>query len=163
MNDDPTLPPRRPAPGDPVIPGDPVVPVVPGDPVVPAPADAVILPPGADADVLHEEERTRVLRDGSVVREVDRVEGHSSARDRLPWILVGLLLLVLVGGVAVWLLTRSSTKAVPAVVGLRIDNAVTRLQADGFKVQIARKANAKSPGIVFGQNPAGAAKADSGS
>ncbi|MDX6572957.1 MAG: eukaryotic-like serine/threonine-protein kinase [Gaiellales bacterium] len=161
LDDDPTLPPRRPGPDEPLVPGDPVVPA--RDPVVPPPADAVILPPDADADVVHQEERTRVLRDGSVVREVDRVEGHSTARDRLPWILVALLLLALVGGVAVWLLTRSSSKAVPAVVGLRIDDAVTRLQGDGFKVSIARQANAKSPGIVFGQNPAGSAKVDSGS
>jgi beta-lactam-binding protein with PASTA domain len=84
-------------------------------------------------------------------------------RERLPWILVAVLVVVIVGGVAVWLLTRSSTKPVPAVVGLRIDNAVTRLQADGFKVEITRQSNARAAGVVFGQNPAADAKADSGS
>jgi eukaryotic-like serine/threonine-protein kinase len=114
---------------------DPAKPPEPGDPGSP-----VILPPSAD--VAPENERSR---------------------QRLPWILSGVLLLIIVGGFAVWFATRSSGKAVPAVVGLRIDNAVTRLQADGFKVEIARQSNAKQPGVVFGQNPAADAKANSGS
>ena len=127
------------------------------------PNDPVILPPGAEVDVVHEEERARVLADGSVVREGRRVEQHSSGRERLPWILIALLLALLIGGFAVWYFTRSDAKAVPAVVDLRIDEAVTRLQADGFKAEIARQSSAKQPGIVFGQNPAADAEADSGS
>jgi beta-lactam-binding protein with PASTA domain len=159
MEDDPTTPIR---PADPAIP--------PGETevvhseertrVIPR-TDPVILPD--DADVMHEQERTRVLADGTRVREVDRVEHHSRMRERLPWILIALLLALIVGGFAVWYFTRSSTKPVPAVVGLRIDNAVTRLQGDGFKVRITRQSNAKSPGLVFGQDPAAGVKADSGS
>ncbi|MDP9257498.1 MAG: PASTA domain-containing protein [Actinomycetota bacterium] len=132
------------------------------DPTNPVrPVDPVILPP--DSEVVHEEERTRVLDNGTRLREVDRIEQRSRTRELLPWILIALLVALLVGGFAVWYFTRSSTKPVPAVVGLRIDNAVTRLQADGFKVQIARQSNAKPPGVVFGQNPAADTKADSGS
>jgi serine/threonine-protein kinase len=122
-------------------------------------------PPGADADVnvVHQEERTRVLADGTVVQEGYRVEQQSRMRERLPWILMALLLAILIGGFAVWYFTRSDTKPVPAVVGLRIDDAVARLQGDGFKTQIARQSNAKQPGIVFGQNPAADDDADSGS
>jgi beta-lactam-binding protein with PASTA domain len=127
----------------------------------PDPRRPVIVPPVTDA--VHEEERERVLPDGTRIRETDRLEQHSGMRDRLPWILIGLLVVVIIGGVAVWYFTRSSTKPVPAVVGQRIDDAVTRLQGDGFKVQIARQSNARPPGVVFGQNPAAGAKADSGS
>jgi serine/threonine-protein kinase len=132
------------------------------------PAGPVILPPvppgsDVDLDVLREEERTRVLPDGTVVRERERVEQRSRVRELLPWILIALLLALLIGGFAVWYFTRSSTKPVPAVVGLRIDDAVTRLQGDGFKVQITRQSNAKPPDLVFGQNPAPDTKADEGS
>jgi beta-lactam-binding protein with PASTA domain len=135
-------------------PGDP------GNPVVLPP-----VPPGSDVDVdvVQEEERTHVLPDGTVVRERARVEQRSRVRELLPWILIGLLLALLVGGFAVWYFTRSSTKPVPAVVGLRIDDAVTRLQQDGFKVQIARQSNAKPTCVVFGQDPAPDTKADEGS
>ncbi len=119
--------------------------------------DPLIVPPAPDeVDVraVHEEERVRVMPDGSVVREVDRIEQRSAFRDRLPWILLALVALIIVIGGVVWYATRSSNKTVPAVVGLRIDAAVTRLQADGFKVQIQRQSNARPAGVVFGQNPA---------
>ncbi|MDX6597442.1 MAG: eukaryotic-like serine/threonine-protein kinase [Gaiellales bacterium] len=122
-------------------------------------------PPGADADVnvVHREERTRVLPDGTVVQEGYRVEQQSRMRERLPWILIALLLALLIAGFAAWYFTRSETRPVPGVVGLRIDEAVTRLQSDGFKVQIARQSNAKPPDVVFGQNPAANTKVDKGS
>jgi beta-lactam-binding protein with PASTA domain len=116
-----------------------------------------------DVDVVHEEERVRMLADGSVLRETDRIEQRSTFRDRLPWFLLALVGLILAVGVIVWFVTRSSSKAVPAVVGLRIDTAVTRLQQDGFKAQIVRQSNTRAAGVVFGQNPAAATKHDDGS
>ena len=61
------------------------------------PAHPVILPPDADVevDVVREQERTRVLPDGTRVREVDRVEHRSRVRELLPWILIALLLVLL--------------------------------------------------------------------
>jgi beta-lactam-binding protein with PASTA domain len=62
---------------------------------------------------------------------------------------------VIIAGLGTWYFTKGSDKkAVPAVVGLRIDAAVERLQADGFKLQTQRASSARAPGIVFGQNPA---------
>ena len=139
----------------------------PRDPRAPGdqPRPVIVPPPDADADVnvVHEEARTRVLPDGTVVRETDRVEQQSSMRDRLPWILTALLAAVIIAGAAVWFFTKSSSKPVPAVVGLKIDAAVTQLQGDGFKVQITRQSSAKAAGIVFGQNPAASQDADEGS
>jgi beta-lactam-binding protein with PASTA domain len=122
-------------------------------------------PPDPDGEVavVHEEARTRVLADGTVLREVERVEERSRTREMLPWFLIALLAVLLAGGLAVWYFTRATTKPVPAVLGLRIDAAVARLQDDGFKAEIARQSNAKPTGIVFGQNPAAAAKEDEGS
>jgi beta-lactam-binding protein with PASTA domain len=129
--------------------------------------DPLIVPPvqpdEVDVRAVHEEERVRVLPDGSVLREVDRVEQRSSFRDRLPWILLALAAVIIVVGGVVWYATRSSSKTVPSVVGLRIDAAVTRLQSDGFKVQLQRQSNARAAGIVFGQNPAASTSHGDGS
>ena len=122
-------------------------------------------PPGADAefDVVQEERRTRVLPDGTVVEEGYRVEQRSTMRDRLPWIIIGVLAAILIAGIATWYFTRSDTKPVPGVVGLSVDDAVTKLQADGFKVEIVRQSNDQAAGVVFGQNPAANTDADEGS
>ena len=122
-------------------------------------------PPGADAevDVVQEERRTRVLPDGTVVEEGYRVEQRSSMRDRLPWIIIGVLAAILIAGIATWYFTRSDTKPVPGVVGLQVDDAVTKLQADGFKAEIVRQSNDQASGVVFGQNPAANTDADEGS
>src|SRR4051812_150230 len=71
-------------------------------------------PPGADAevDVVQEQRRTRVLPDGTVVEDGYRVEQRSSMRDRLPWIIIALLLGILIAGLAAWYFTRSDTKPV---------------------------------------------------
>ncbi len=116
-----------------------------------------------DVNAVHEEERVRVLPDGTVLRESDRIEQRSRFRDWLPWLLLALVGLILAVGLIVWYVSRSSSKAVPAVVGLRVDAAVTKLQDDGFKVQIVRQSNAHAAGVVFGQNPAAATKHDDGS
>jgi beta-lactam-binding protein with PASTA domain len=116
-----------------------------------------------DVNAVHEEERVRVLPDGSVLRETDRVEQRSRFRDWLPWLLLALVGLLIAIGLIVWYVGRSSSRTVPAVVGLRIDAAVSRLQQDGFKVQIARQTNARAAGIVFGQNPAAGTRHDKGS
>jgi hypothetical protein len=145
-----------------------VPPVVPGD-VRYVREERVIAdgpaPLAGDVDVnaVHEEERVRVLADGTVLREVDRVEQRSRFRDWLPWLLLALVGLVLAVGLLVWYLNRSSSKPVPAVVGLRLDAALSRLQQDGFKVQVTRQSNARPAGVVFGQNPAASTKLDDGS
>jgi beta-lactam-binding protein with PASTA domain len=124
-----------------------------------------LAPPVGDVDVnaVHEEERVGVLPDGSVLRETDRIEQRSHFRDRLPWVLLALVGLLIAIGLVIWYVGRSSSKTVPAVVGLRIDAAVSRLQQGGFKVQIARQSNARAAGVVFGQNPAAETKHDDGS
>ena len=145
------------------------------DPIVQRPDETSIQPPpppvpppyhdpDADVSVSHEEERVRVLPDGTVLRETDRVEEQQSwFRRNLPWVLIGVLLVIIAAALVVWLVTRSDSKSVPTVVGMQSDDAINHLQDDGFKVQITRAPNARAVGIVFAQNPAGGASADSGS
>jgi serine/threonine-protein kinase len=86
-------------------------------------------------------------------------------RENLPWILIAVLGVVILAGVGVWLLTRSSSsgKPVPAVVGLRLDAAVNSLADDGFKAQITRQANPRQVGVVFSQDPGATTSARLGS
>jgi beta-lactam-binding protein with PASTA domain len=123
-----------------------------------------VLPDADEVNVMHEEERVRVLPDGTVIRERDRVEQEQSwFRRYLPWILIAILGLLIIAGLVLWYVTKSDTKTVPTVVGLRSDAAVNRLQNDGFKVQIVPQSSTRPAGVVFGQNPAGGASVSKGS
>jgi beta-lactam-binding protein with PASTA domain len=143
------------------------------DPIVQRPDETRIQPPprvpplndpDVDVNVMHEEERVRVLPDGTVMRETDRVEQQDSwVRRYLPWILIAVLGVLIIVGLVLWYVTKSDNKNVPAVVGLRVDDAVNRMQNDGFKVQIARQSNARPAGVVFGQNPGGGTSTGKGS
>jgi serine/threonine-protein kinase len=129
----------------------------------PPPRRVAPLPDADDVNVLHEEERVRVLPDGTVMRETDRIEQEQSwFRRYLPWILIAILGLLIIVGLVLWYVTRSETKTVPTVVGLSVEGAVNQLQNDGFKVQIARQSSSRPAGVVFGQNPAGGASANKG-
>ena len=70
---------------------------------------------------------------------------------------------LIIAGLVLWYVTKSESKPVPPVVGLRSDAAVNRLQADGFKVQIVPQSSTRPAGVVFGQNPASGASVDKGS
>ena len=106
-------------------------------------------------------ERTVVDRRAPV--EETRVVRRRRPRPLIwPWLL--LLLLVVLGGLgALWYFTRDTSKPVPDVVGSTLDVAVSRLESDGFKTDIAR-ANADRPaGEVYEQSPSAGAQADEGS
>jgi serine/threonine-protein kinase len=78
----------------------------------------------------------------------------SRFREYLPWALIAILGVLLLGVLGIWYFTRGSdSRAVPAVVGLKIDDAVARLQDDGFRVATQRQSNVRASGTVFGQNP----------
>ena len=79
-------------------------------------------------------------------------------------IAVGAVLLLLLVGVVVWLLLASNdTKAVPAVQGLPLEQAVQRLESAGFEVDIANEPSDAPSGPVFAQDPAAGTDADEGS
>lgn len=75
------------------------------------------------------------------------------------WALV--VLAVLVGLLIAWAATRSNTVEVPNVVGETSDAAVTKLNDEGFKVNVEREKNPSVPNNqVFQQNPSGEADQD---
>ena len=122
------------------------------DPVTPP-----VGPPVAPGDEIEEElvpvrvvERERVERgpDGTLERRLDRVE-HAPVRRRRRMYGIGpvlLLILALALGAiaAAWYFTRSDEKPVTNVVGLQADDAVSRLQDDGFKADIFERAGLDS-------------------
>ena len=146
---------------------DPAGPV-PGEPVVPPP------PPGAEGEivdvgpgVVSETEQVEVLADGTVERRLDRVEQPAVARRRsgpnIAAALLAILLIVLAIVAAAWYLSRETEKAVPSVVGLTLDEAVQRLQDEGFKSDISSNPNPEDEGIVYEQDPGSGSMAEEGS
>jgi serine/threonine-protein kinase len=85
------------------------------------------------------------------------------ARDVWPWLV---LFAVLVGaGIVVWLfVVRDESKGpvVPAVVGLRQQQAIPRLTARGFRVKAIVGPARERRGIVVSQAPGGGARLDKG-
>jgi eukaryotic-like serine/threonine-protein kinase len=127
--------------------------------------DRVVIPgdPDVTPGAVHEEERVGVRPDGSVVREFDRIEQPPvDRRNRWPWI-IALVLLLILAGLAIWYFTRDEKATVAPVVGQTATTAVARLQQDGFQTQIVRRVSVRRPGTVVGEQPAGGSKADKGS
>ena len=121
------------------------------DPLTGGPVEEVV--PG----VASERERVRTLPDGSVERRLDRVEQPAEVRRRSSPNLVPALLIILalaLGAIAAaWWFTRDTEKEVPGVVGLSLDQAVQRLQDEGFKSDISSQANEAEEGTVYEQRP----------
>ena len=136
------------------------------------PADVVPPPPFPDEiveeapGIVSETERVRTNPDGSFTRELDRVEQPPLQRRRVnpvgPILLV-FLIAVLAALAALWYFTQEDEKAVPAVEGLALDDAVARLQDEGFKTNIVSQASSREQGIVFDQRPEGSVQAEEGS
>ena len=141
----------------------------------PLPGESVVAPPLAGAGeiievapgLVAETERVEVLPDGSVERTLDRVEQPAVARRRsgpnLGAALLVILLVALGAIAAAWYLTRETAKDVPAVVGLPLDQAVQRLQDEGFKSDISSSPNPEDEGIVYEQRPSSGSSAEEGS
>lgn len=137
-----------------------------GEVIAPAPMPGEVVEE-VGPRVVTEHERVRVEDDGSVTRRVDRVEQDPVVRRTRRSSLVPALLIILalaLGGIAAaWYFTQSTTKTVPAVEGLALDNAVARIQDEGFKADIVSEPNPAPQGTVFRQNPTAGTKRDKGS
>jgi serine/threonine-protein kinase len=103
--------------------------------------------------------------DGDRVNEYDGEDPHGDDHGPgiWPW-LVGLLILLLIGGgVAAFLLTRPDKSLVPTVVGLPLQVAQTKIQEEGFTPNVLYENNAAQKNNVIGQSPLGGANVNSGS
>jgi len=113
---------------------------------------------------LPDEQTTLVRDDDTVVLKREEVEPRRRRplQDPGPWLLL-LLILVLGGLAAFWVFSRTDTKEVPDLVGLPLDEAVSRLEADGFHTDLSEQASERPRGTVAEQDPAAGTEADDGS
>jgi serine/threonine-protein kinase len=124
--------------------------------------DAPPLDRDDDVRLISQDERITVDPDGAVRRDVDRIERTPRRTPLWPALLV-LLALVAAGLAALWYFTRDEQTAVPAIEGLALDEAINRLQDDGFKADVTSRASEEPEGIVINQRPAAGTDADEGS
>jgi len=160
-------------PDDPTLTGERVVEVQEVVTTEPQPIPPEFVPPhpGGPVDeplgprVVTENENVRVNEDGSVSRSVARVEQDPPRRRRSPLVPALLIILgiALAAIAAAWYFSMSDSKPVPAVTGLALDDAVARLQDEGFKADITSQPNDAPQGIVFRQDPAAGVDKDEGS
>lgn len=131
------------------------------DPVPPSYLNPAVSP-ALDAVVLRALQREPYERypdADSFIAALDEAEadpGEPAARPRPWWKWLLVVLAVLAGLLIAWGATRSHTVEVPDVVGSSSDDAVSKLNAEGFKVEVDREHNPDVPNNqVFRQDPSG--------
>ena len=131
------------------------------DPVPPSYYNPAVSP-ALDAVVLRALQREPYERypdADSFIAALDEAEadpGEPAARPRPWWKWLLVVLAVLAGLLIAWGATRSHTVEVPDVVGSSSDDAVSKLNAEGFKVEVDREHNPDVPNNqVFRQDPSG--------
>src|SRR5262245_29544706 len=89
---------------------------------------------------------------------------QGGSRNTTIAIVLGAVALVLAAGAIAWIvLGGGDTREVPRVEGLLLDDAVNRLQSEGFEVDVATEPNDAPSGTVFAQDPTAGTQADEGS
>ena len=78
-----------------------------------------------------------------------------------PWLLA-LLLLVVVGGIAWFVLTREDKTTMPRVVGLTEQQARARIAESALEVDVGRRPSRRARGIVFAQSPGAGTQLEEG-
>ena len=83
-------------------------------------------------------------------------------RNLWPWLLALLLVALLAGGAAAYLLTRTKRVVVPPVTGEMLNLARTQLENVGFSVSVVQVPGKAPSGTVIGEVPGGGTKAPDG-
>jgi serine/threonine-protein kinase len=132
--------------------------VPPGEPVGPPMGE-----PELEQAVVRETETVRQREDGALEREtVTQERRRRSPGNQIGAALAVLALLLAAGAGAWWYFTQEDTAQVPAVEGLALDQAVSRLQEEGLKADIVTQANDAPSGTVYQQDPAAGSEVDEG-
>ncbi len=122
------------------------------------------LPAGSvETRLIQQDERVSIDPDGAVRREVDQVVHAPRHRNPIIPALLILLLLVAAGLAALWYFTREEQEPVPNVEGLALNDAISRLQNEGFKTDVTSRPSEEQAGIVISQQPPAEQDADEGS
>lgn len=128
------------------------------NPAVSPALDAVVL------RALQREPYERFPDADSFIAALDQAEadpGEPEEEKKSPWKWIAVAVAVLIGLLIAWSVTRSNTVEVPDVVGSTSDAAVSKLNGEGFKVEVDRQHNPSVPNNqVFEQDPSGEADKD---
>ena len=101
--------------------------------------------------------------DGDRLEHRDDDRGDHRKRPIWPWIVALVVLLLIGGGVAAFVLTRPQKVLVPTVVNLPLPTAQQYIQDAGFTPNVIYETSPSTPNnIVFAQSPLGNARVKSG-
>jgi serine/threonine-protein kinase len=120
--------------------------------------------PELEQAVVRETETVRSRDDGVIERDTVREEHRRRSRSGQVWIEVAILaLLAAAAAGAWWYFTQTDTTQVPAVEGMRLDQAVNTLQDEGLKADIVTRESDAPEGTVAQQDPGAGTEVDDGS
>ena len=129
---------------------------------------APLLPPGGsetEEEIVYERQTIRHREDGAIETDTVRQKQRRRSTGTIVALVLGVLLLLLAAGVAIWYLAEGSASetAVPALEGRTVDDAIARLDEANLGSDVVTEESDQPEGRVFAQSPTAGTEVDEGS
>lgn len=126
------------------------------------------LPPGGseiEEEVVYERQTIRHREDGAIETDTVRQKQRRRSTGTIVALVLGVLLLLLAAGVAIWYVAEGSVSqtAVPALEGRTVDDAIARLDEANLGSDVVTEESDQPEGRVFAQSPTAGTEVDEGS
>ena len=126
------------------------------------------LPPGGseiEEEIVYERQTIRHREDGAIETDTVRQKQRRRSTGTIVALVLGVLLLLLAAGVAIWYFAEGSASetTVPALEGRTVDDAIARLDEANLDSDVVTEESDQPEGRVFAQSPTAGTEVDEGS